>query len=202
MKDPDIHVISIPGHWRRQNFINRWAGVPLLWRFFDATDGKKEGLSCPARSPRFHRPLRAGELGCVISHRRIWERYKNDPRGVVVVEDDVEPTAYTPQLLDLCRKATATATEILYLANLDGTALTNPPGQPPEVRLSPGPFWGTAAYWISPAGMRRCLALTELLDTAADWVYYDIPPEKLAYLSSAIVKAPPFGCPFYGSDTK
>lgn len=183
---PDILVISLPEHKRRKSFYDNWKNISIDYKFFDAVNGWENKKDTPISS-RFNRVLRPGEIGCVESHRAIWKKYQDNPEGVIIFEDDLLPNNNSDNIYLYIETAkTIKDLEFLYLAQLRGTQETNHTEcKNIELCKTNYPFWGTGAYWISPEGMKRCLSLTENLDTAADWIYYDMPIGSYYHLSYA-----------------
>jgi glycosyl transferase family 25 len=89
-----VRVISLPyAHERRARFA---ASAPLEsevdWSFFDASTTIAEGITYSrARALVSHgRELRAGEIGCFVSHYRLWNAFlASGAEQMLVLEDDV-----------------------------------------------------------------------------------------------------------------
>lgn len=70
---------------------------PLACEIWDATDGAQldPGFVSEVYQPKLHRPnypfrLRAGEIGCYLSHRNIWQKMvEQSIDRLLVVEDDI-----------------------------------------------------------------------------------------------------------------
>lgn len=97
MTIPRIFVINMPRHEeRRQSMLRRAKDITLDIEFFEAVDGaslSKEQLSfydSIKRKKYFGRDLQRGEIGCLLSHRGIYEKMirENIP-SAIILEDDI-----------------------------------------------------------------------------------------------------------------
>lgn len=102
------------------------------------------------RDPNLGRVLTWGEIGCFLSHYRVWEMIANGGEPVLVIEDDAVLTCHLgevwPHLGDY---------DLLYLAHLEMNkkgvkSLT-------DHLLRPCYPYHTTAYILTPAGARKLL---------------------------------------------
>ena len=79
-----IVVISLPqAQQRRDRFQSRAADLGLEFDFFDAV----QVLSLNGEQP----PMTLGEMGCFLSHRRVWQDAAISTEPTVIFEDDAYP---------------------------------------------------------------------------------------------------------------
>jgi glycosyl transferase, family 25 len=204
-----VLVVSLArAHERRARVLERLGG--LDFEFFTATDKREldrerlvaAGLFDESATPRrfrHRREMNLGEIGCALSHRRIYEEtVANGWSRVVVVEDDVVPRpealAHLPAALaqlpagwDLCYlgywknerpSAWAHVKRATYVAL---SPLRLVPWRTGEaLRLLPSPFaphlrraglhMCTHAYAVSAEGARKLLAAQTPVAFRADWL--------------------------------
>lgn len=181
---PPIWVISLARSAVRRRSAERSfaaAGIPM--ELFDAVDGRALDPAERRRYSRWRalyeigRDLTLGDLGCSLSHIRVYERMVAEGvPEVVVVEDDVQPTPALATILE-ARAALPADWEVVTLHSLFASADPRPRPGPP---IAGGyrvctygriPF-GTQCYLISLAGARRALE-----------VAYPVrmPPDELLY---------------------
>jgi glycosyl transferase family 25 len=86
-------VISLTGSLERQERFRREASeATVAWEFFEAHKSIAAPLTYDKRQAvrRFGRPLTAGEIGCYVSHFKVWESFlESGYEQAVVLEDDV-----------------------------------------------------------------------------------------------------------------
>lgn len=95
---PPVFVINLPRDAARRETMRQRleaAGVPRF-EFIEAVDGRAmDSLNNPAydrgrRLRYFGRDMMPGEIGCLLSHRKIYEKMdREDTPAAVVLEDDV-----------------------------------------------------------------------------------------------------------------
>ncbi|TWT86345.1 glycosyltransferase family 25 protein [Neorhodopirellula pilleata] len=84
------------------------ANCPVDCQIVDAVDGRElsqaefENVYCPnLHRPRYPFELNRGEVGCFLSHRRLWQRMidQNLPQALIIEDDvDFEPTMFSASL--------------------------------------------------------------------------------------------------------
>ncbi|HMN20863.1 MAG TPA: glycosyltransferase family 25 protein [Ottowia sp.] len=94
MDQTEVVVISLTRAAARRDGVARELGrLGIDFRFFDAVDGARLE-SLPAQYDRQRRlrqygvDLSAGELGCFLSHRAVWQECVASQRDFLVLEDD------------------------------------------------------------------------------------------------------------------
>jgi glycosyl transferase family 25 len=181
---PPIWVISLErAHDRRQSVHRSFGAAGIPFELFDAVDGRALDPAERRQYSRWRslfevgRDLTLGDVGCSLSHIRVYERMVAEAiPEVVVVEDDVQPS---PALADVlaARSALPADWQVVTLHSLFPTADPQAlPGAPlvdgfRVCRYRRIPF-GTQCYLVSLAGARRALE-----------VAYPVrmPPDELLY---------------------
>ena len=130
------------------------------------------------------RPMTPGDVGCSLSHLRVYERMLAEGvPEVVVVEDDVQPTA---ALLDVlaARDALPRDWQVVTLHSLFASAGPQPldrpalPGDHHVCTYTRIPF-GTQCYLINQSGARRALEVAYPVRLPADELLYRRRPAGL-----------------------
>jgi len=169
------------------------AGIGHACTVFDAIDGsaidlewlREHGYAPYARwrieghpSRFYRRELLWGELGCTISHLRVWEECAlraeaGERRPTLVLEDDmVFPELFAPKLARVLAAADAApaahgvpAPDLIYLLSkpFGETARGTRSAEAPidderQLVFNPPPSRKTGAYLIWPAGARKLVA--------------------------------------------
>lgn len=92
-----IFIVSLPEAKDRRKRIEKvFENLGLNFEFIDAVDGRQYDVlnhpiyNAPKRLRSFGKHLTGGDLGCILSHKKIYQRIVNDniPRALVF-EDDV-----------------------------------------------------------------------------------------------------------------
>ncbi|ENO91852.1 glycosyl transferase [Thauera sp. 28] len=150
----------------------------LSFERFEAVDGSVEDVSkCYDSAKQLssgYRDLSRAELGCYLSHVRLWEKAAERSSGfVVVLEDDIDIEGGIAQLLegvaglqcswDLIRLAGLGEVPYVRLGHLD---------QNHELVALMRGSTGTQGYCISPDGARKLLAKALPITMPVD-VYID-----------------------------
>lgn len=102
-----IHVVSLArSPERRARSSARLGALGLSFTFFDAVDGRAlseaelGALELEARAAFFSHPLARGEIGCFLSHKRLFELGADDAAPMrLVLEDDADVDETLPALL-------------------------------------------------------------------------------------------------------
>jgi len=141
-------------------------GIPFT--LFDAVDGRALSTDERRQYSRWRslfeigRDMTLGDVGCSMSHLRVYERMLADGiPELVVVEDDVQPTAALVDIL-AARDALPADWQVVTLHSLFASAAPQPLDRPPltgDYRVCTYgriPF-GTQCYLINRAGARRAL---------------------------------------------
>jgi len=181
---PPIWVISLArAEARRRSVETSFAAAGIGFELFDAVDGRALDPQERRQYSRWRslyeigRDLTLGDVGCSLSHLRVYERMVAEQiPEVVVVEDDVQPT---PDLVTVlaARAGLPADWQVVTLHSLFASADPQPRPGPP---IADGyrvctyrriPF-GTQCYLINLDGARRALE-----------VGYPVrmPPDELLY---------------------
>ena len=109
MAIPKIIVISLKHSTRRENIAKRLSGLGLDFSFFDATDGKKLPASVLESVdydfyPKHYlspKPLTLGEIGCAISHIKVYEyMVENNIKSAIILEDDAIVSQHFKEIVE------------------------------------------------------------------------------------------------------
>ncbi|WP_118785803.1 glycosyltransferase family 25 protein [Haemophilus haemolyticus] len=109
MAIPKIIVISLKHSTRRENIAKRLSGLGLGFSFFDATDGKKLPASVLESVdydfyPKHYlspKPLTLGEIGCAISHIKVYEyMVENNIKSAIILEDDAIVSQHFKEIVE------------------------------------------------------------------------------------------------------
>jgi|GEM_PF-216468 len=176
-KLPPVFVINLERSTdRREKISTRLSEIGIDFELFPATDGSALSESDRAKYDEAHvinnisRPLSPAEVGCYISHKKLWQRIvdENIP-WAVILEDDVLIQTDLKDLLakigqmtfkwDLIRLAGLFATPCYPLFALGG-------GRTLSVPLR-GAI-GSQAYCLSRAGARKLLAYSTTIRGTVD----------------------------------
>ena len=118
-------------------------------------------------------PLGPGEMGCFLSHRRVWQRVMDVRTWCLVMEDDahfsglkelLHGSAWLPPDADIVKCETVRQVVRMQSAVFAGKKLV--------VRRLLSHHGGTAGYFISPKGAAKLLELTENLCDAVDHLMF------------------------------
>eukprot|EP00302_Diacronema_sp_CCMP2436_P024764 CAMPEP_0179918230 /NCGR_PEP_ID=MMETSP0983-20121128/3284_1 /TAXON_ID=483367 /ORGANISM="non described non described, Strain CCMP 2436" /LENGTH=306 /DNA_ID=CAMNT_0021821075 /DNA_START=1 /DNA_END=921 /DNA_ORIENTATION=- len=175
---------------KRASMLGRARAAGLQPAVFEAVDGSAidtewlrahgyvvyDGWRIKGHPSRFmQRGLKWGEIGCAISHLRVWEAAAaradcGERRPTLVLEDDILfPAGFASKLmhvLDAIARATAehgaTPPDLVYLlskpivARKPGEASPQfPVDEERQLELNPPALWKAGAYLLYPAGARK-----------------------------------------------
>jgi len=109
MIDLNAFVITLRRATARKFQVDRiLANCPVACQVVDAVDGKElssaeldDVYQSSLHSPKYPFSLSSGEIGCFLSHRRLWQRMVDENRSqALIIEDDVdfEPTPFAQSL--------------------------------------------------------------------------------------------------------
>lgn len=104
---PRVFVISLPDqHVRRTQMTQKLASLGAPFAFFDAVDGREIDASAHAiydevkRRRYFGRDLTGGEIGCLLSHKRVLQQIVAEELDIaIVLEDDALMRADFPSVV-------------------------------------------------------------------------------------------------------
>ena len=113
---------------------------------------------------RWIRDITSAELGCCLSHRKVWERVKAEGHdGAFVLEDDIIAGVALPGIMDIISNLQIGPPVLIKLYMPDANATLNrvDMGVPligeHVLALQAYGQWGTLAYYINRAGAERLL---------------------------------------------
>jgi glycosyl transferase family 25 len=167
---PPIWVISLPSAAERRRFVvEGFSTLNIPFELVDGVDGNAlslEDLDSYSRRRallEIARPLTLGDLGCSLSHLKLYERMQREKvPHAVIMEDDVSPT---PDLLPVLRELGRVPADwdVVTLHSLFGSAEPEPvnddviAGKFRVCRYRRAIF-GTQCYVITLDAARRALA--------------------------------------------
>ncbi len=96
MTQPPIYIISLPdSHERRKNMAAQLNALGLSYEFFDAIDARGTKVTdcldydSDKRRRYFGRDLTGGEIGCLLSHKALYQKMLDENiEAAVIFEDD------------------------------------------------------------------------------------------------------------------
>lgn len=89
-----VFVISLSdAEQRRQSVMAQLSGAKADWQFVDAVRADSvevvDRMSQGATMQKWHKPLRAGEIACYLSHRKVWQKMLDEQiESALILEDD------------------------------------------------------------------------------------------------------------------
>ena len=168
-----VFVISLPeAKDRQQRVAARLGDLSIAFTFFDAVDGREFNMEThPAyngskRRRYFGKDLTGGEMGCLLSHRSIYEKMIEEGlETVLVFEDDVIIHDDFPVVLEALLSSSIDYDLVRFLGSPKVATLTQRPvaqlcGEYTLNRLCTTPG-GAHAYLINQNGARKLLKHTE-----------------------------------------
>lgn len=150
---------------------------PVPCNVWDATDGAQMSAEQIAAvyQPKLHAPyypfkLRPGEIGCFLSHRRIWQKMVDESiPQLLILEDDIEMMPNFDQSLQHAVESTPKDGYVQFqvrpLRIADGTR--NDDQRPQLLRPTVVPL-RTSAQLITLGAALRLLHFTEIFDRPVD----------------------------------
>lgn len=177
------YVINLPlATERRKAMMERLAGTPLAdAEFVDGVDGRaltqkqREELFDYSRFRNaFYPPPLPGEVGCALSHHKLWQKIATGKDSAIIMEDDIliegnlaSYIMWTEEWLENAKPRAILLTHsfsyrpesVIRSANHLDTALA--------VQA-----YGTIFYAINPAGARLLSDLGKPAYVADDWRYF------------------------------
>lgn len=153
--------------------------LPIPVHVVDAVDGRAmtPGEIASVYRPRLYRPrypfaLGPGEIGCFLSHRRVWREIveRNLDAGLIVEDDVAVDTASLGRLLDLVATAAGPADFVRFPQKERGEAgPVAARGESGALLIEPvTPAFGTVMQIVGREAAARLLALTETFDRPVD----------------------------------
>ncbi len=185
MTIPPVFVISLPGSPRRARIRQRLEKWPGEWSFVDAIDGAAlppESLdavySKTAALSRTGRLLAPGEIGCALSHRKVYgEILARDLDRAIVLEDDavLGETFFVFPFDDPGVKF-----DVISFYTGNGLIRRRAAKVLGAVTLHRAENWvhNTVGYLVSREGARKLYKASSIIRSVADWPIY---PDHLAF---------------------
>lgn len=124
MKKIPIFVISLKNSPRRDFIKARLDGLGLKFEFFDAVYGKELSLEelnhidfeFYQEKYNTKKPLTLGEVGCAISHVKLYEHIvRNNIEQAIILEDDAIVSLYFEQIVNDVINKVPSRREIIFL---------------------------------------------------------------------------------------
>jgi glycosyl transferase family 25 len=140
-------------------------------------------------------PFRQGQVGCALSHIRIWERILQEQIPVAcILEDDAKITNdnITETLNQVVRELPADWDHCnLYHHPKFAKRLNDPTLhlQDHPLIMKAVPMWGTVGYLISQRGVKKLLRYTKPIFNTIDEMIKDLITKNL--IKSYMIKVPP-----------
>lgn len=194
MKQSDIHtpvppifVINMEKSKDRREYIRaQFEAMGIKFHFFNAIDGKKlssaelDTIDFIQAEALCGHQLSLGEVGCALSHIRIYEKCLAESIDeVIILEDDITVPEYFHTVLQAIAKRKNPHSELLYLFH--GKAKTWPLYKklpynfkikkviPPSATSSRF-ITGTVGYYINKSGMQKLLSHAYPVRMPADYL--------------------------------
>ncbi|PWV71484.1 glycosyltransferase family 25 protein [Halomonas sp. A11-A] len=121
-KLPPIYIISLPNSKRRENIHAEFKKMDVKFQFWDGISGKDlsdEELSeidTDYTQKEWGHGLGKGEIGCALSHIRMYEHMIEKGIGsAIILEDDAKPLENFKEVLTALMKKIPKRSEIVYL---------------------------------------------------------------------------------------
>lgn len=172
---PPIFVISLKNSPRRAVISRHLASLGLEFEFFDAIYGKalpeselaKIDYDFYPRNYNAKKPLTLGEIGCAMSHIKLYEHIiANNIQEAIIFEDDVFLNLYFKSILNTALKKVSKNKEIIFLYHGKAKIFPFTKSLPERYRLakyirpsknSKRCIIGAAAYYLTNQGARKLL---------------------------------------------
>ncbi len=137
-------------------------------------------------SRQWERPMTRNELAAFLSHRALWERAAGSTGGMVIMEDDA---VLSPRFISVIERLP----DGFDLINLETVGRRKFLGRKPaasfdDFRLTPvvREKSGAGAYFLSPVGARKLLALAGTRVAPADAFMFGVARLKIAQIEPAL----------------
>jgi glycosyl transferase family 25 len=188
---PPIWIVSLEGAAERRAFVTRAFGnAGLPYEVVDAVDGRSLTTAERHRYSQiraryaYGRALTEGDVGCVLSHLRLFQRMLDDDvPEALIVEDDVGPAPGLTALLE-ARAAFPSDAGVVTLCSLFGSSGPRPiddeviAGRFRVCTYDRTPF-GTQCYLVTQAAARRVLDVAYPIRMPIDELVYRRHPAGL-----------------------
>ncbi len=180
----------------------RLASIGIAWERIPAVDGKLLGAEqkSAVNSPNWKFPTRLtpGEIGCMMSHRRCWERFlSTHDEWLLVIEDDC---VFSNQSFKYLSNPDwiPVGVDLVQFSTVNEPAYSDQEIALPEFnnslyRIKYSSPKGTYGYFISRKAAKLALSMSEVIEEPADnfmFGYYSEFAKKIPYyrLAKGIIK--------------
>lgn len=183
---PPVLVISLPGSARRELIQTIFNEIGLPFQFHDAVNGAElsdEALACVDQDyaeKEWGHCLNKGEIGCAISHIRLYEQMvEQGLEGAIILEDDAQPAEGFTQTLREMLSALPKRAEITFLHHGKAKSWPIKRGLPNGHKLvryrypsakSRRCIISSRGYWLSQAGAQKLLKLAYPIRMPSDFL--------------------------------
>ena len=206
MRTPPIYIITFAGESMRKTYMaQQMQQLGLDYTFVDAVDGQaltdeKISLEYDAMLARQseYGELNRGEIGCALSHKKIWQYLAQSPHtGCVILEDDALLASTTPAILSALQKIVKPGDFVcLSQSNINAFAwLQKKIVEDYRLVYINQAFIGAVGYYISKEAAQRFLKCIPKIYFPIDF-WYQTPGFKGVTAIKAVVppliKAMPF----------
>lgn len=175
MNTPPIFVISLKNSPRRAVISRHLASLELEFEFFDAIYGKalsenelaKIDYDFYPRNYNARKPLTLGEIGCAMSHIKLYEHMiANNIQEAIIFEDDVFLNFHFKLIFKTALEKVSKNKEIIFLYHGKAKILPFTKSLPERYKLakymrpsknSKRSIISTAAYYLTNQGARKLL---------------------------------------------
>lgn len=133
----------------------------MPWEFVDAEVGRQDAPEYDDATCQryFGRSLKPGEIGCFLSHRKVWQMCLALDKPILVLEDDINVRGCLNSALSFAATSHL-KWDVLRLAGIYAVRrqiIHERHDDSKLVELLENPC-GTAAYWLTPSGAQKLLA--------------------------------------------
>lgn len=171
-------IIHMPTSTERRDTVDRLLASLPNAEVIEAVDGRLPEIQAVVDArpgdlhhPRYPFPLKGGEIGCFLSHRKCWQKIVDeDWEAAIIAEDDLEIASdKLGPLLDLIDRD-ATAESYFRIPPKNREPLTTPVDQEGDLRLfTPGVIGlQTTAQVVGRNAAARLLKASKTLDRPVD----------------------------------
>ena len=177
------YVINLPrATARREAMKERLAVTPLAdAEFVDGVDGRamtqqqrEAAFDYNRFGHIFDAPPLPGEVGCALSHYKLWEKIAADNEPAIIMEDDIlidgDLTPYIDWIEKWMDSEAPRAVLLTHFFVYNPDTLTREKGHLDTARATQA--YGAIFYAINPAGARLILNLGKAAYVADDWRYF------------------------------
>ena len=182
MSVPPIYIISLPGETTRRAYMaNQMQRLGLGYTFTDAIDGRRLNAeeiahaydATRAKQTRYGE-LNRGEIGCALSHKKIWQQLvASQDLGWIVLEDDALLAEDAPAVLALLSTQVKAGEVAVFVQTNENSFAWKQKSLVPPYRLVyvNQAFVGAVGYYISKKAAENLLAHISYIYFPIDFWY-------------------------------